>query len=254
MNKRKPDDEFANIGLSYINASGSEIVVFCPESKDAAATQNPARRKLHATQKAEDSTPTSAVTVEEPVPARHSTPASASSQPIEPISITTPNPVEAGAQEKHFTILYGDVGYSYESIVGPYLSGAKSVVVEDPYIRLQHQISNFVRFCETVMKPGTVRKISLITGHDDKTQLADMAEKLEELKQSLLEADVELEVRLNPNIHDREIRLDNGWVIKIGRGLDFYQKPSSWFEVGAHDLNLRKCLETKVDIFRAEGK
>jgi len=254
MNKRKPDDEFANIGLSYFNAGGSEIVVYCPESKDAAATQNPARRKLHATQKAEDSTPTSTVAVEEPVPARQSTPASASTPSIEQSSITAPTPVEASAQEKHFTILYGDVGYSYESIVGPYLSGAKSVVIEDPYIRLQHQISNFVRFCETVIKPGAVRKITLITGHDDKAQLADMAEKLEELKQSLLEADVELEVRLNPNIHDREIRLDNGWVIKIGRGLDFYQKPSSWFEVGAHDLNLRKCLETKVDIFRAEGK
>ena len=44
--------------------------------------------------------------------------------------------------------------------------------------------------------------------------------------------------------------LDNGWIIKIGRGLDFYQKPGGWFEVGANDLSLRKCLETKVDIFR----
>jgi hypothetical protein len=154
-------------------------------------------------------------------------------------------------REQHFTILYGDTGYSYESIMGPYLQGAKAVVIEDPYIRLQHQIQNFVRFCETVLKAGTVKNISLITGHDDKTPLAEMAEKLEELKQSLLELDVELEVKLNPNIHDREIRLDNGWIIKIGRGLDFYQKPSSWFEVGAHDLNLRKCLETKVDIFKA---
>lgn len=59
----------------------------------------------------------------------------------------------------------------------------KSVVIEDPYIRLQHQIQNFVRFCETVLKAGTVKKISLITGHDDKTPLAEMAEKLEELKQ-----------------------------------------------------------------------
>ena len=124
-------------------------------------------------------------------------------------------------------------------------------MIEDPYIRLPHQIQNFVRFCETMLKPGTVRKISLITGYDDKTQLADTAEKLEELKQSLLELDVELDVKLNPNIHDREIRLDNGWTIKIGRGLDFYQKPGSWFEVGVHDLNLRKCLETKVDIFKS---
>lgn len=137
--------------------------------------------------------------------------------------------------------------------MGPYLLGAKSVVIEDPYIRLQHQIQNFVRFCETVLKGGSVKKITLITGQDDKTPLAEMAEKLEELKQSLLELDVELTIKLNPNIHDREIRLDNGWVIKTGRGLDFYQKPTSWFEVGAHYLNLRKCLETKVDIFKARG-
>lgn len=77
-----------------------------------------------------------------------------------------------------------------------------------------------------------------------------MHDKLGELKQSLLKLDIVLDVKLNPNLHDREIRLDNGWVIKIGRGLDFYQKPNSWFEIGANDLSLRKCLETNVDIFK----
>lgn len=94
----------------------------------------------------------------------------------------------------------------------------------------------------------------MVTGYDDNTQLAEIHEKLEDLKQSLLEVDVLLEVKLNPNIHDREIRLDNGWVIKIGRGLDFYQRPTSWFEVGANDLSLRKCLETKVDIYQLKIK
>ena len=47
--------------------------------------------------------------------------------------------------------------------------------------------------------------------------------------------------------------LYNGSVIKIGRGLDFYQKPGSWFAIGVNDLALRKCLETKVDIYRADG-
>src|SRR5690606_3010869 len=199
-----------------------------------------------------DGQPTEAVEVQpaaEVAPAAQETPAV--STPASPIPASTsvgPSPIEL--KEQHFTILYGDTGHSYESILGPYLQGARSVLIEDPYIRLQHQIQNFVRFCETVLKAGTVKKISLITGYDDKTQLADIAEKLDELKQSLLELDVELEVKLNPNIHDREIRLDNGWVIKIGRGLDFYQKPGSWFEVGATDLSLRKCLETKVGIFQ----
>ncbi len=40
------------------------------------------------------------------------------------------------------------------------------------------------------------------------------------------------------------------WLIKIGRGLDFYQKPATWHEIGVHDLALRKCLETKVDVFQ----
>jgi ATP-dependent Lon protease len=39
-------------------------------------------------------------------------------------------------------------------------------------------------------------------------------------------------------------------VIKIGCGLDFYQKPGSWFETCVNDLALRKCSETEVDIFR----
>jgi ATP-dependent Lon protease len=248
MNKRKPDDEFARIDLSYYKASGEEVVVFCPESKDAPATQEPARRRLN------QATGQPAEVVEVQPVAQHA-PAAAEESPAVPTPIppapvvAAPSPVEL--KEQHFTILYGDTGYSYESILGPYLQGAKSIVIEDPYIRLQHQIQNFVRFCETVLKAGAVKKISLITGYDDKTQLAEIAEKLDELKQSLLELDVELEVKLNPNIHDREIRLDNGWVIKIGRGLDFYQKPGGWFEVGANDLSLRKCLETKVDIFRA---
>lgn len=248
MNKRKPDDEFARINLSYFKASGEEVVVFCPESKDAPATQEPARRRLSQA----DGQPAEAVEVQpvaQPAPAAAVEPPVAPVQPAPAPTVVAPSSVER--KEQHFTILYGDTGYSYESILGPYLQGAKSVVIEDPYIRLQHQIQNFVRFCETVLKAGTVKKISLITGYDDKTQLADIAEKLDELKQSLLELDVELEVKLNPNIHDREIRLDNGWIIKIGRGLDFYQKPGGWFEVGANDLSLRKCLETKVDIFRA---
>ena len=241
MNKRKPDDEFARIDLSFLNAQGQEVVVYCPESKDAAATQQPFRRQLNDKLAPERDVATEAIQeprVPEPAIKVEATP-----------PVVTPV-VPEELVEKHFTIMYGDVGHSYESIIGPYLRGAKTVVIEDPYIRLQHQIQNFVRFCECVLKAGTVKKINLITGYDDNTQLADIAEKLEELKQSLLEMDVELEVKLNPNMHDREIRLDNGWVIKVGRGLDFYQKPGGWFEVGANDLSLRKCLETKVDIFR----
>jgi ATP-dependent Lon protease len=131
------------------------------------------------------------------------------------------------------------------------LGAAKVVEIEDPYIRATHQVQNFVRFCEAVLKAPTVRKIILTTSYDEETDIKELAARFDELKQSLIELDVELEVKINENLHDREIRIDNGWIIKIGRGLDFFQKPDSWFGIGVTDLTLRKCLETKVDIFKA---
>ncbi len=143
------------------------------------------------------------------------------------------------------------VAIHYESLLGPYLRGATEVVIEDPYIRQPHQVQNLVRFCEAVVKSGTVRKLRLVTSYEHSAQQDEVKEKLADLQQSLLEVDVQLEVAWNQNLHDRELRLNNGWVVKIGRGLDIYQRPASWFEIGANDMTLRKCLETKVDIFRA---
>lgn len=46
MNKRKADEEFGLINLSYLDERNQEVVVFCPESRNAAATQNPQRKSL----------------------------------------------------------------------------------------------------------------------------------------------------------------------------------------------------------------
>ncbi len=242
MNKRKPDDEFALIDLSYFDASGHEVVVHCPETKGIAATLEPSRRRLSV---AGNQAPIEVSTSIDPV--------------VSAEEGAAPTPPAAGEdadeelQEQHFTINYGDVGHTYDTIIGPYLRGAKGVVIEDPYIRAQHQIANFVRFCETVVKTPTVRRIHLVTSTDDKTDVAFVSEKMDELKQSLLEIDVELTLELNQALHDREIRIDNGWIVKIGRGLDFYQRPDGWFAIGANDFSLRRCLETKVDVFQASS-
>ncbi len=243
MNKRKPDDEFARINLSYFAADGKEVVVYCPESRNAPATQHPSRRSMKA----------SLVEMPSNKPLKKQPEANAAQDTLLPENNSGDEQQvtrTAELKEKHFTIFYGDVGYDYETIIGPYLFGAKAVEVEDPYIRLPHQIQNFVRLCEALVKLSAVKRIELTTGYDDDTQKQEIEQKLGDLKQSLLESDVILDVDFNPNLHDREIRIDNGWVVKIGRGLDFYQKPISWFELGTNDLSLRKCLETKVDIFR----
>lgn len=243
MNKRKTDDEYARINLSYINAAGQEIVVYCPESRSATATLEPSRRSIHSV--GGSAMPPTVPDVPAPavfVPALDSA--------VTPVAAAAVASSEPDPTEQHYTIHYGDSGHSYESIVLPYLKGAKSLVIEDPYVRANHQVQNFVRFCEAVIKSPTVRRIVLVTSYDETTNLQELSSRLNELKQSLLELDVALEVKINENLHDREIRIDNGWVLKIGRGLDFFQKPDSWYGIGAHDLTMRRCLETKVDIYK----
>ena len=242
MNKRKTDDEFALINLSYISADGQEQVVYCPESQAASATQEPSRKNIHT----DDGDSVEAKPTKRAMAPQSTTPVPEAETPVVDAEAQPPGEL----QEQHFTIHYGDTGYSYESLIGPYLVGAKKVEVEDPYIRATHQVQNFVRFCEAVLKAPTIRKIILTTSYDDDTDVKQLSERLSELKQSLIEIDVELEVKVNEHMHDREIRIDNGWIVKIGRGLDFYQKPDNWFGIGVNDLTLRKCLETKVDIFR----
>jgi ATP-dependent Lon protease len=156
----------------------------------------------------------------------------------------------AEPDEDHYTILYGETGHTYETIMGKYLNGCKEVHVEDPHIRRTHQIQNFIRFCELCARSEQVRLISLTTGYDNQEQRADAEEKFEMLQESLSQAGVELRWTFSDTIHDREIKLDNGWIIKIGRGFDIYQKPDNWFTVGSQDLSLRPCLETKVDIYK----
>ncbi len=245
MNKRKPDDEFANIGLSFINTQGKEIVVDCPETIGADATINPHKPGIRSAKVDEG---------ESHQPIKQSNDESKVTKVATNAHEETTHdaaPVLPDLKEQHFTITYDSTGYSYESIILPYLVGAKSIIIEDPYIRVTHQIQNFIRLCEAILKQPSIKKIQLITSYDDKTDVKEMAERLQDVKQSLLEFEVQLDVKVNEQLHDREIRIDNGWTVKIGRGLDFYQRPDSWYGVGVNDLSLRKCLETKVDIYES---
>ena len=154
--------------------------------------------------------------------------------------------------ERHYRIHYGAVGYSYQSILGDYLPGAHEILVEDAYIRHQHQILNFLKFCELAVRLAKPKKIKLVTKFEDEVEKAEAMPKLETIAESLKAHDVELTIEVKPTLHDRHIVLSNGWTVKIGRGFDIYQRPDGWLHIGASDMDLRPCMETSVDIFRTK--
>lgn len=101
---------------------------------------------------------------------------------------------------------------------------------------------------------GKPKRIRLVTNFDDETEKQEGLAKLAIISENLKQYDVQLEVQVNPRLHDREIRLSSGWTVKIGRGFDIYQRPDDWLNIGANDLDLRPCLETTVDIYASAGK
>ena len=156
---------------------------------------------------------------------------------------------ENGKYHEHIKIEANSCGNSYDSLFGRFLDDQVTMVmVEDPYIRAHHQVVNFLRLCELcVKKCPKLSKISLVTTKD--THEKEQESKLQELQQSLAKQKIALDWQFSPTLHDREVRLDTGWIIKVGRGLDIYKPPEGKMVLGYFDLDLRKCLETTVDIF-----
>ena len=257
MNKRKPDEEFASINLGYLDDKGDLQVVFCPESKDAPATQHPVRKQSGPQGGGVSQPPVveKAVAVTAVKPPKQPTKTIPQpvlpEEPVEAENAPVSAPVEQEApKERHYRIHYGATGYSYETIFGEYVAGAEEIVVEDPYIRHHHQVVNFVRFCEMAVRFGPPKKMILVTKFDTPEEEVEAMTKLATLAESLKIYGVTLQIKKNPSMHDREVRFSNGWKVKIGRGFDIYQKPEDWLAIGANDLDLRPCLETNVDVIR----
>ncbi|XP_076748956.1 MIT domain-containing protein 1-like [Xylocopa sonorina] len=156
----------------------------------------------------------------------------------------------AGTYRELIKIEKDSVGYGYETVFGRCLDDTVTYInIEDPYIRTFHQCQNLVRLCElAVRKCHELSKISLVTTHDS-TDKSNQRMWLEELQDSLWNHYIRFEFQFSDSLHDRQVVLSTGWVIKIGRGLDYFQAPSGKFVLGAFDLELRSCQETTVDIY-----
>eukprot|EP01112_Ceratiomyxa_fruticulosa_P018888 TRINITY_DN6106_c0_g1_i1.p1 TRINITY_DN6106_c0_g1~~TRINITY_DN6106_c0_g1_i1.p1 ORF type:complete len:378 (+),score=67.66 TRINITY_DN6106_c0_g1_i1:196-1329(+) len=174
-------------------------------------------------------------------------------QPSAPPSLT-PHTSTTFSHAQSIHIKHGQTNSSYASLFGEYLVGSKSIIVEDPYIRLVYQIHNFLRLCELFVKTcggkGYPLTIKLATYYESTEQRDDMDVHFSEISQSLQTYNTKLVIEYNPALHDRKIQTDTGWIIKLGRGLDIYQKSVSQFSVGYLDMDLRPCLETSVDILK----
>jgi len=140
---------------------------------------------------------------------------------------------------------------SYDRLFGNYLVGATAYTIQDPYIRMPHQMKNFLELCSLIYNKNSdaeAIKIELITWNDpDFIQAAK--DSFEEIIDSLSEMNIELTVTFKESAHDRYIFCNNGWKIMLGRGLDIWQKRTGRFDIAEVLQEKRKCKEFDVVVY-----
>ena len=153
--------------------------------------------------------------------------------------------------ERTIEIPEDSTGFSYDTLFHAYIQTAARVVIRDPYVRRPHQIHNLVRFCELCIH-HQIKQIELVTGQDSPP--GDQAANLEELRKSLAAAGIAFSYTFDSALHDRDVSFSNGWIVRLGRGLDMYKRCEGSFVLGVHDMALRKTYATNVDVWFEQRK
>ena len=159
---------------------------------------------------------------------------------VDPLSVTR-KPVKTSLE-----IIEGQNGISYAKLFKPYLEGAKSITLNDPYIRYNYQVQNFISFCECVAPLQGDLELHLVTGADSKHGEVEASVKFEEIKEHLAQNRITFSYDFSSDLHDRWIEADTGWKIILGRGLDIFQKPEGKFTLGFVDQTRRACKTTTI--------
>ncbi|OYD42851.1 BREX system Lon protease-like protein BrxL [Sphingobacterium cellulitidis] len=141
---------------------------------------------------------------------------------------------------------------SYEKLFGEYLDGVHQISIVDPYIRYPYQVRNLMELVRLILSKRTDEEtiaIHLKTFNTD-DKIPEMIDTFDELKDSLLDMEVDFSYEFAENIHDRSITLDNGWVISLGRGLDIWQRTGGMLDFAEYYQEKRICKEFNMFIVK----
>lgn len=162
-----------------------------------------------------------------------------------------PRPRIQPLSSKQIDIRMNQKGVTWKSLFGDYLRDAKKVVITDPFVRLGFQIQNLIELVQTIIDSSVHAEelvIELHTQATDDEQAASLIDNFQDLADDLAPRGIEFRYSFDA-VHDRSIKLDNGWIINLGRGLDIYEKYSRW-TLCATRPEYRSCKEFSISILQ----
>ena len=128
------------------------------------------------------------------------------------------------------------------------LRGAAQAWLVDPYLAKHFQRRNLGEFVMALLDAGAkLKTFNIITREVSDTSPNADKEFYDALDRDAFEkAGMRVVHTIDPEIHDRSFTLDNGFVFKLGRGLDIY-KPAAG--LATRNSSLRQVRACEIDVF-----
>lgn len=162
-----------------------------------------------------------------------------------------PEPVER-VKEQHLVFQENQRGVSFDKLFGPYLAGARRLIVTDPYLRLFHQQRNLMELLETVSRSATPEDevaVHVVTVQDEFNG-DRQTENFQKMATACSGIGIQFSWAYDTSgaRHDRDITTDHGWKIVLSRGLDVFQRfeLNDAFSFSNRMQQHRQCKEFNV--------
>lgn len=211
------DSTYPAVRFSYFNPAGSESLVSTLEEDEYPSS-------YHRRATAEGSVEAATVPDQGRMTPEAAPPATPSATPLAPV--LPPLPMEL--KEQHLVFQENQRGVNFDKLFGPYLVGARRIVITDPYLRMFHQQRNLMELLETISKisgPEDEVAVHVVTVEDEFS-----GERQTENFQKITDACTGIGIQFSwaydkiGTKHDRDIMTDHGWKIVLSRGLDVFQR------------------------------
>ena len=167
----------------------------------------------------------------------------------------TPEPT---LKELHRVFQENQRGVTFDQLFGPYLVGAKRIIVTDPYLRTFYQQRNLMELLETISRfarPDDEVAVHVVTVEDEFN-----GERQTENFQKMSDACASIGIQFSwafdttGTKHDRDITTDHGWKIVLSRGLDVFQRCelNDAFSFANRMQQHRQCKEFNVTFVKLQ--
>ena len=161
-------------------------------------------------------------------------------------------------KEQHLVFQENQRGIAFDKLFGPYLVGAKRIIVTDPYLRMFHQQRNLMELLETISRhsrPEDEIGVHVVTVEDEFS-----GDRQTENFQKITTACAGIGIQFSwaydtsGTKHDRDITTDHGWKIVLSRGLDVFQRSelNDAFSFSNRMQQHRQCKEFNITFVRLQ--